>query len=239
MKPELSVVIPAFNEEKNIAASLTALVHQTTRRLFEVIIVDNESSDATRAIAEQFKKKLNLTIIVQKQLGRGGARRTGFEKAAGDIVLSTDADSVVHDDWIETIMRTFDKHPDAVAVTGPCEINDLSPIRNMLMNVLQPLTMHVYRLLFGHYWLSGFNFAIKKSAYDKSGGFDPQLQALEDVDLSFKVSAVGKIVYMPVPVITSGRRFRNGIIRGSLPYFQSFIPYRFRKRRDIVIEKVD
>ena len=60
--PKITVCIPAYNEEKNIAECLQALVNQTTNEKFEVILVNNNSTDQTIAIAEQFKKKLQLKI---------------------------------------------------------------------------------------------------------------------------------------------------------------------------------
>lgn len=237
MTPDISVVIPAFNEEKNIGACLTALTKQTTSRPFEVIVVDNNSADATREKAAEFETRLLLRVMSSDQSGRGAARHTGFQHAEGNFICSTDADATVPETWIEGIMTAFEHNPDAVAVTGPCTITDNPPVRNRIFNFLQPVTMKLYRILFGHYWLSGFNFAIKRAAYEKSGGFDPHLNAQEDIDLGFKVHAIGKISYMPgVSVIMSGRRFKKGLIRGSVPYIQTFISYHWFNKKNIFLD---
>lgn len=74
----LSVVIPAYNEEELIGNCLNALVAQKTTEEFEVIVVDNNSRDKTAEIAEKYKSKLNLKILLQKEKGRGAARQKGF-----------------------------------------------------------------------------------------------------------------------------------------------------------------
>lgn len=234
----ISIIIPAYNEEKLIFKCLDSLVKQQTDRDFEVIVVDNNSTDKTREIAEKYKDKLNLRIISESQKGRGKARQVGFKKALGDMILSTDADTVVPPNWVEELVNSF-KEKDIVAVTGPCRINDCSWIINKIFNFLQPTAMILYRLIFGHFWLSGFNFAIRKSAYVKSGGFNPDLNVQEDVELSFKVKKIGKIKFMSnLPVLFSGRRFKNGLIAGCIPYIKTFLRYFFFNRKDVYLEDI-
>lgn len=232
-----SVVIPAYNEENQISSCLDALVKQSTDRRFEVIVVDNNSTDNTSKIVNNYKKKLNIKVVIEEQKGRGSARKTGFKKASGDIILSTDADTIVPEDWIERIITIFESNKNVLAVTGVCQIVDNSKLTNALFNIFQPLSMRIYRLFFGHYWLSGFNFAVRKSSYLTSGGFDPKLNVQEDIDLSFKVSKVGKIKFLPdLCVNVSGRRFQKGFIKGVTPYLSSFSSYFFLKRKDVYLD---
>lgn len=221
----LSVVIPAYNEEGTIAACLDSLVHQQTKQRFEVIIVDNNSTDKTAKISERYKNKLTLRIIAEKQKGRGPARAAGFTKASGDIICSTDADTQVPANWIDTLVSCFTK-PNIVAVTGTMKISDCNTFINTQVNLGQPLVMKLYRLLFGHYWLSGFNFAIRKDTYKKSGGFNTKINGQEDIELSRFVSKLGLIAYTEqIPVLASGRRFKKGVIAGTFQYVLTFIRY--------------
>lgn len=234
----ISVVVPAYNEEKIIARCLNSLVSQKTNKEFEVILVNNNSTDKTDEIAQTFKKKLKLRIILEPKQGRGVARHTGFMKASGNIILSTDADAVVTPDWVEVLSGLMTK-PGVVAATGTCWINDCSYMTNKSFNLFQPLFMRGYRLLFGHYWLSGFSFGIYKEIYEKSGGFNTKLNAQEDIDLSFKVSKLGKIYFFPDhPVLFSGRRFKKGFVRGLYPYLATFFDYYFFKRNDFTLPDV-
>jgi len=226
----VSVVIPAFNEEKHIAACLESFLHQTTKEQFEVILVDNASTDKTSEVAKTFEDKLPLRVISEPQKGRGYARKAGFEEAKGDIILSTDSDSMVPDDWIEKMLAVF-ADPKVVAVTGPATTHDLSKIKNLLFKAGMPVAMHIYRLLYRHYWLTGSNFAIRKSIYEQSGGF-PQVNGLEDIDLGLRIYKLGKIKYQQVYVWTSGRRFKKPIA-GLLDYWKVYVEYFWQNNREV------
>jgi len=84
----ISVVIPAWNEEREIERCLEGLFRQT-HTAFEVIVVDNGSTDATASLAEEW----GVRVIEQSQHGIACARQTGFDAARGAIIASTDADS--------------------------------------------------------------------------------------------------------------------------------------------------
>lgn len=231
----ISIVIPAYNEEKNIGDCLTSLVNQQTSKKFRVIVVDNNSTDKTAQKAKSFSKNLDMTIIFEKRKGRGTARKTGFDYSTDEIIFSTDADTILPTNWIEKLYSELVKS-NGVAVSGTCRIIDCNAITNKAFNIMQPLAMKVYKGIFGHYWLSGFSFAIYKKIYSKSGGFNPELNALEDIDLSLKISKIGEIIFLKdIPVIFSGRRFKSGLIKGSLPYLTTFLKYFFLKKDDVKI----
>ena len=233
----ISVIIPAYNEEKLIANCLDALVKQNTSRNFEVIIVNNNSTDRTAEIAKSYKDKLDIKVILDSVKGRGHARYTGFKKAAGDFLLSTDADAVVPEDWIEKMISAIETNSKVVAATGPVRVTDLSPKKNSIFNYIQPLSMKIYNSTYKHYWLNGFNFGIKREAYLKSGGFNPDLNVQEDIDLSFKVNKVGKIIFLSDLAVTfSGRRFKNGLIKGLLPYLKTFFAWRWFHKKDVYLD---
>lgn len=232
----ISVVIPAYNEEKNIARCLGGLVRQKTHEQFEVILVDNSSIDNTVAIAQTFLDRLPLRIIFEKEKGRGHARATGFRHAKGDIILSTDSDAVAPPDWIEKMAQAF-KNPKVAAVTGSGRMIDASSWKNTLATYTLPMAMHLYALLHKHYWLSGFNFGIRKDIYEKSGGFR-QINGLEDIDLGFRVYKFGKIAYKPIWVYMSGRRFDKSILKGMSSYFNGYIDYRIKKKQDVYLSDI-
>jgi glycosyltransferase involved in cell wall biosynthesis len=233
----ISIVIPAYNEEANILRCLDAFTKQTVKEEFEVIIVDNNSTDKTSKIASGYKNKLNLKIFLENKKGRGAARARGFKEARGSIIFSTDADTIVPVEWIERFEKRLNKN--IGAVTGSCRISDCAPITNFIFNIFQPLSMRVYRTFFGHYWLSGFSFAVKKDIYEKSGGFNDLLNAQEDIDLSFKVSKLTNIEFISdLPVEFSGRRFKNGLILGLIPYFATFISVFLYKKNSTTLSDV-
>lgn len=238
MKAMVSVVIPAFNEEELINRCLDAFIKRNTSQKFEVILVDNNSTDRTVKFAKNYLTKLNLRILIQKQKGRGAARYMGFENAKGTFILSTDADCLVPSNWIEEHTKTIHES-NSVAVTGTCKINDLGTFSNVILNFTLPMFMKTYKLFTGHYWLSGFNFAIYKDVYDKSGGFNPDLNVQEDTELAFRVAKIGKIKLVSgLPVLFSGRRFKKGIIKGLIPYLVTFSSYFLFKNENSILPDI-
>lgn len=227
-----SIVIPAYNEERTLSKTLDSLKKQRFKNNFEVIVVDNNSTDETAQIAYTYKDNLNIKVIREEKKGRSPARRAGFAQARGEIILSTDADTIVPENWVEKMGAYFNDE-DIIAVTGRSKIIDCSLRVNLLFNFLQPIFMHAYRIVFGHYWLSGFNFAIRKDVYIKAGGFNPNLNSQEDTELAFRVSRLGKIKFINSPiVIVSGRRFQQGLLQGFYVYIKSYIFYFFLKNEE-------
>ncbi|HEY8999211.1 MAG TPA: glycosyltransferase family A protein [Candidatus Saccharimonadales bacterium] len=110
----VSLVIPAYNEESHIAACLNAIATQTVRP-FEVIVVDNNSTDATAAIAASYGF---VRIIREPKQGVVFARDTGFDAARGDIIGRIDVDTLLPVDWIATVQRLFVESPELDAVSG-------------------------------------------------------------------------------------------------------------------------
>lgn len=235
-KPVVSVVVPAFNEEKYIENSLFSLLksEQKTEINYEVILVDNNSSDRTVQLAEKFKGGMDLRIIHEKKQGRGAARARGFAEAQGEVVLSADADTIFYRGWIETLASAIKGN--VVAATTSCKIDDSLPLKNMIVNFFQPILMICYRLLMGHYWLSGFSSGVLKSIYRSSGGFDSSLQSMEDVDLSFRVAKLGKIKFINKPVTFSGRRFKKGLLAGLFEYIWLFIQAFVLKKKSVYLD---
>lgn len=230
----VSIVIPAYNEEKYLSLALQSLTNLQTKKSFEVIVVDNNSSDNTAQLAKSFQDKLNLRVILEKKQGRGAARKKGFDEAKGRIIVSLDADTKVYPDWLDIL--TDPLLDGVVATTTSCKIIDCSSLTNVIFNFIQPKAMALYRIFSGHYWLSGFSFAILKSVYHKSGGFDPGLQAQEDLDLSFRVAKLGKIKFVNKPVIFSGRRFKDGLLVGFYDYVRSFAEAFIFKKKSVYLD---
>src|SRR3990172_6189513 len=112
--PVISVVVPAYNEEDYLPKSLQALKNQEFHKAFEVIVVDNNSTDNTHAIASSF----NTRIIKEKNQGLIFAKQAGCKHARAGIIAVLDADNIPSPDWLERIDRHFnDEH--LAAVTGP------------------------------------------------------------------------------------------------------------------------
>jgi len=235
-KFDASIVIPAFNEEDYIGACLQSLAWQKTKKKFEVIVIDNNSTDNTNKVAKSFKNKLNLKVIVEKEQGRGVARWRGFEEATGNIIFSTDADTILPEDWIEIFMKHF-KDKKIVAVTSLCNIDEPSRMDKAIFKFFLLLANEGHRIALGHYWLSGFSYAIRRDTYEKAGKINKELDALDDIDLARRVRKLGKIkLVRNVPVLSSNRRFKNGMTTGLLGYVKPFIKVAILKNKNFIMD---
>ncbi len=109
--PEVSIVMPAYNEEDNIVQTLASLCHNRTSRSVEIIVVNNNSKDRT----EELAKACGVTCILETVQGITAARNFGLSKARGKYILNADADTIYPADWIEEMVSPLDNQ--AVAVT--------------------------------------------------------------------------------------------------------------------------
>ena len=234
MKPLISIVIPAYNEEKFIGKTLDSLVDQKTNHLFEVIVVDNASTDKTSLVVKKYSKKLNLNLVYEPKKGRGTARAKGASLAQGEIILCGDADTIYPSNWVDTAVKYFDD-PKVVGITGPWKASGVSKKMDVFLDVGQEITSVVPSQFFlGHPWLTGFNMAVRSDAYKKCGGFNDKINAQEDLDLTFRLRKYGKILYArDLLVTTSNRRFKDGLVKGFWGYEKSAIEHFLLKKEGI------
>lgn len=98
--PLVSVVIPAYNEELNIIKCLDSLSQNDSSYPFEIVIVDNNSTDQTAAISKQ----MGVKYLFQPIQGCGAARQLGLERASGKYILTADADTIYPPNWVNKMM---------------------------------------------------------------------------------------------------------------------------------------
>src|SRR5262245_42626836 len=115
-RPRFSVVVPCFNEAEYVGATLRSLQSQTYAGSYEIIVVDNNSTDATAEIARSY----GVRVVHEPNPGVCWARQRGTVESIGDIVISADADTTYAPDWLTRIDETFGTDEEIAAVTGPC-----------------------------------------------------------------------------------------------------------------------
>lgn len=214
--PIISVVIPAFNEEGFLERTLKSLAKQDFKR-FELIVVDNNSTDKTAQIAKEFGAK----VAIEKQRGAGFARQRGFLEAKGEIIATTDADTILPKNWVSKIIKEFRKRKKMVAFGGLFALCSGTPTSRIVVSRLRYPAWLLDRLLSGGWSIPGVNFSVRKKAFLEVGGFNQELTLGEDADLSQRLKKVGKVVLdRKFIVLTSGRRFHNGIF----PAMKTYLP---------------
>lgn len=209
MQPKISVIIPAYNEEKLIGKCIEALQKQTLPHdQYEIIVVDNNSSDKTYEIA----KKYGVSVYKYDKMQRVSAtRQFGVSHAKGNILAFMDADSFAATDWLVSILAYFEKDPSLMAICGVAlPKGGAAPIRlgfyayNQLLRISQR---------FGTVLAWGFNLAIRKEAFDKIGGYNLDLSTYDDAEIALRVQRAfgNKSIYysQKLKVYTSTRKHDN------------------------------
>ncbi len=203
----VSVVVPAFNEAEYIRACLQALRRQEHPDFeVEILVVDDGSTDQTAAIARQSGAR----VISQARQGVSGARQSGFEAARGEIVASMDADSMPSPDWLARLVRELASAPDTVGVYGPIRLCGGKRYEEWASYSLGGLFFWLNNCI-RKPMFSGSNFAVRRQAWARVGGFDPSWASSEDTLLSLKLAQIGRVKFCwEIVVPTSARRIREG-----------------------------
>lgn len=180
-KPLLSVVIPTYNEEKDIGNCLNSLFKQSYKN-FEIIVVDDGSTDNTKNIVKKSKK---VKLIEGEHKGPGFSRNLGAKRAKGKILIFVDADMIFDKDYL--------KHLVGPIIKGECiGTEDGKQIASNKDNI--------WSKCWGTYFkdysnIEGYIFrAILKKDFEKMGGFDPKYGYADDLTFYYKFGAKSKWV---------------------------------------------
>jgi glycosyltransferase involved in cell wall biosynthesis len=201
----ISVVIPTYNEEKNIKHCLESLRRQNfSDDDFEIIVVDGNSRDRTREIAEPLADH----VIIQTSKKVGGARNDGFALARGDIVATTDADCIIPEDWLSVIHDSFSRHGDLVQLYGtvyPREEGVKHQISLGCANTFSRIGYHTRTL----YYTLGCNTAFDRDAFHAAGMYRC-IDAGDDLEIAQRMRKIGRVMLNPrMRVQFSMRRYEQ------------------------------
>jgi len=208
-KPFISVVIPALNEAKTIQQCLKNIEQQRFDGV-EVIVVDNGSTDQTA----QLSRKFDCKVIHEYKRGVSAARQAGFLHAQGDVIASTDADTLIGPDWLGQIAAEFLYDPELVGLYGPVHLQGFKKVvgKQAIEKAFAQFLKINQQLKRPHF--CGANFAVRRGVFLKTGGFRHQhqifYQKAEDVQLSLKLKKLGKIRFQKDLVVFTSPRRLNG-----------------------------
>lgn len=205
-KIRFSVVIPCFNEEKYLDATLASLTAQNFKKNYEIIVVDNNCTDSTVDIANNY----TVRIITENQPGVCWAREAGTQAANGEIVISTDADTTFDDNWLSNIDSQFERDTSLIAVCAPCEFVDAPFWGRIYPKILFNSVYFMYRIIGHPFYITATNTAFKKSAWD--GYNTQQTQGGDELELLHNLRRKGKVAFTTDYVVhTSSRRLVHGL----------------------------
>ncbi len=222
----LSIIIPAYNEEKFISECLQHVQADVLRCSdagpVEVLVVDNASTDRTAEIARVIN---GVRVVHETQKGLTRARQRALNEAQGDILAFVDADTHMPPGWIKRVLTSFAANPNMVCISGPYIYYD-APLLNRIFVRLYWTLLAMPTYWITRYMVVGGNFAAKKSALLEIGGFDTNIEFYgEDTNIARRLSAVGKVKFsMRLPMPTSSRRLHaEGLWATALKYVANFL----------------
>ncbi|MDY6971360.1 MAG: glycosyltransferase [Thermodesulfobacteriota bacterium] len=196
----VSVVIPARNEEEQITASIDEALRD--RAVCEVIVVDGGSSDTTVALAEQAGARVIQHIAPpEKGGGRGGQILAGIREAKGDVIAIVHADTHVTPPAFSGLLKMFAREP--LVVGGAIgSLFDASGWRFRLLEAINDFRAVFLGITFG----DQVQFFLRKPVVEKD--LFPDIPLMEDVELSLRLSKVGRQVFLFGKALVSGRRWQ-------------------------------
>jgi cellulose synthase/poly-beta-1,6-N-acetylglucosamine synthase-like glycosyltransferase len=177
---KITIIIPARNEEQHIGHCLQSIIQQTyPPELFEVIVVDDHSTDSTAAIVQSFAKR-NIHCIFLKDFVtdhlnsyKKKAIETAITQSTGDLIVTTDADCFMGNNWLQTIASFYETYKPAfiaAPVSINCDNRFLAIFQALDFMTLQGITgASVYKKI--HSMCNGANLAYEKIVFDEVGGF--------------------------------------------------------------------
>ena len=205
---KVSIIIPVKNAEKTLPLLLDSLMNQTYKP-YEVIVVDDGSTDKSPQIAKKYGVKILYTNGTK---GPNYARNLGVKHAQGEIIVFTDADCVPKDDWIENIVKEFNSNNEIVAVSGSTYAYNKDNFWSRFLenSILTPTPKYFKKIILSEDFkpptiVATCNFAVRREVFQKIGLFDPSFKyyGSDDMDFVYRIlkKRAGKIICSPEPIV--------------------------------------
>jgi len=173
---KVSIIICTYNRSELLVGALESLINQRINKsLYEIIIVDNNSTDKTKEIIDKYLAEANIRYILEPKQGLSHARNTGFRNAKADYAAYIDDDAKADEHWLENIVKTIEEiKPDILGgpiypfylTKKPKWFKDKYEIRS---NGDRP------KYLMAGEYISGSNIIVRKKLLKLFGGFDPKI----------------------------------------------------------------
>ena len=206
------MVISTRNRAALLAKALSALTHQqlTEKLDYEIVVVDNGSTDDTRQTVDEFSAAFpGIRYVHEPRLGVSYGRNTGIQVSTAPIIAFTDDDNVVSESWVATIKSILDAHPDAWAVGGPIVADWPRDAPAWLdRQHWGPLAILDYG---GHSFYTSAddprclltaNLAFRREVFERIGGFSAEYPRCQDHELLVRLwRAGGRALYAPELVV--------------------------------------
>lgn len=218
-----SVIVPLYNRPDEIRELLESLTLQT-RKPFEVLVVEDGSTEDARDIVMAFVDRLDVQYFWKENERQGFTRNFGFERAKGDWFVVFDSDCIIPEDYFEQVEAFLDTHPDVEVYGGPDAAHPSftkvqRAISHAMTSVLTTGGIRGGRRNVGVYQPRSFNMGISRRAWEVSGGYRITVKG-EDIEFSMRLMAHGlRTALIPDARVFHKRRTDFGQFRKQVEFF--------------------
>jgi glycosyltransferase involved in cell wall biosynthesis len=231
----VSFIVPAYNEEDNVGACIASIVNDARLCRYmqalpwEVVVVDNASTDYTARVV-QWWSKLNpsVRLVHEDRKGLVWARQKGADEARYSVHACIDADNRIPMFWCDTMLEQM-ALPGTVAVSGPLLYENQPKATRLLSKGFFYAAAAAHRVIGP--MLQGGNYAYEAAALERAGGYDRSVEFFgEDTTTARRLASVGRVRYcLDLVAVASDRRFvEEGLVRTTARYVGNYLNVTFR-----------
>ena len=194
MNLNFSIVIPVYNRPQEIDELLESLCKQDFSDAFEVLVIEDGSSEKCDEIVAKYKSKLNVTYLFKENSGAGASRNFGMDHANGNYFIILDSDVLVPNQYLSSVKRTLEQsYTDAFG--GPDAAHSSFTVLQKAINysmtsVLTTGGIRGKKNVANNFQPRSFNMGLSKSVFEATGGFGKH-KVGEDIDLSLRIREMG------------------------------------------------
>lgn len=190
MNVSFSIIVPVYNRPQEIEELLESLTQQDFQDDFEVIVVEDGSTDSSEEVVKKYTNRLQLNYFFKENSGAGASRNYGMERAIGNYFIILDSDVIVPKQYLTEVSKALkDKYTDAFGGPDAAHPNFTSLQKAINYSMTSFLTTGGIRGKkkgVGKFQPRSFNLGLSKAAFEKTNGFS-KLKVGEDIDLTFRL----------------------------------------------------
>ena len=205
--PRVSVVMPVYNGEMYLRAAIESILSQTFRD-FELLLIDDGSTDGTAAILARYRRDSRLRAISRENRGLIASLNEGWQRARGEYVARMDADDISRPDRLARQVAFLNTHPGIGVLGGAVEVIDEQGGSHGPLTLPATHAAIVWRLCFEDPIVHPTTM-IRRAVLEQIGGYDPAMRHAEDYDLWRRACTVTRLHNLPQVVLALRRHLTN------------------------------
>jgi glycosyltransferase involved in cell wall biosynthesis len=211
----ISVIIPCYNAEQTLSETVDCVLRQTYKK-WEIIIVNDGSTDSSPQLAEKLTAFGNIKVIHTPNRGVSNARNTGAENAKGEFLAFLDADDVWQPEKLQLQINYFSKQPLLGVCFSKVRFTSQSGKSLNQYSLVPKKPLNAYSLLVENHLCTSSNIMCRKQVFLETTGFDPSMNYAEDQEWLLRVALNKRWLIAGVPEVLLDYRTQTGSLSSSL-----------------------